>query len=681
MADSHSEDGGDDGPVPQHRRKRRVPVRQAHGLAAPRLAQRARRVMASQQGLYSGSDSDADELPWDSKDPADEPTTGAASYILPIREVGERPKGKLSAYLIFSNVRRPSLIDDHPGLQADVIEQGRLLGAEWRDMTDAEKAPYYDRAAVDAERFADEQEEYLQECEEAAAEKEAHEAAYGRKRSRGGGGDSDDDSVSEQEEGDTDSDGDFRLKTKQSTGFGAGKRKSRRSTGGAKGKRQRRASGSKSAAAPRASRSRSSASAGAQLSPDADYAAKWEYVLSGSGSETGKDGGRGLKSKKTDVVEVRDELWKHRDLLLPGIRQPVMALENGVRPAGKAQDTDPELLRSMLAEMLLWCAPTSSPAVVVRSTKAYKAAGGSGGEVGSLEPGDFVTLDTGDNRGGGVQGGWSPVKPLYFCRNDSKQRRQWVSRAGSRKIGWVAQNDSADQPPPLRSCMGSPRTLDSIAAAATGALGNESAKERKAAGLRAAELLHGWIRGLALSDGLPKTAQSALLLVCDMLRGSSSAVATTKLQKSAGNDVPVPKAEMQRAFEWTYGRIDLIGLGGKRYITKASLIKAMCEHPELKAAYVKRHAHKRQYLSSWAKAKVEHCMNIEIRPWLTANFEKGSKAKNKWIRILDVEDPLIERLNHITDKHAAARKKDVKNKWWYAVVHPTKAGGKVTNHD
>ena len=83
-----------------------------------------------------------------------------------------------------------------------------------------------------------------------------------------------------------------------------------------------------------------------------------------------------------DLVEVRDELWKHRDLLLPGIRQPVMALENGVRPAGKAQDTDPELLRSMLAEMLLWCAPTSSPAVVVRSTKAYKAAGGSGGEVG-----------------------------------------------------------------------------------------------------------------------------------------------------------------------------------------------------------------------------------------------------------------------------------------------------------
>ncbi len=30
----------------------------------------------------------------------------------------------------------------------------------------------------------------------------------------------------------------------------------------------------------------------------------------------------------------------------------------------------------------------------------------------------------------------------------------------------------------------------------------------------------------------------------------------------------------------------------------------MIEHTELKEAYKKRHAHKRQYLSSWAKAKV-----------------------------------------------------------------------------
>ena len=40
----------------------------------------------------------------------------------------------------------------------------------------------------------------------------------------------------------------------------------------------------------------------------------------------------------------------------------------------------------------------------------------------------------------------------------------------------------------------------------------------------------------------------------------------------------------------------LIILKGKRYITKAAMIKAMTEHTALKAAYVKRHAHKRQYL-------------------------------------------------------------------------------------
>jgi ribose 1,5-bisphosphokinase PhnN len=73
----------------------------------------------------------------------------------------------------------------------------------------------------------------------------------------------------------------------------------------------------------------------------------------------------------------------------------------------------------------------------------------------------------------------------------------------------------------------------------------------------------------------------------------------------------------------------MIGLNGKRYITKASMIKAMSEHKPLKEAYVLRHAHKRQYLSSWAKAKVEHCMNVEIRPWLSQNFEKGAAARNK----------------------------------------------------
>jgi hypothetical protein len=49
----------------------------------------------------------------------------------------------------------------------------------------------------------------------------------------------------------------------------------------------------------------------------------------------------------------------------------------------------------------------------------------------------------------------------------------------------------------------------------------------------------------------------------------------------------------------------------------------------------------------------------------------------RWVRSLDVEDPLVEKLNFATDKHAAARKKDVKNKWWYAMVHPTEARGKV----
>ena len=38
----------------------------------------------------------------------------------------------------------------------------------------------------------------------------------------------------------------------------------------------------------------------------------------------------------------------------------------------------------------------------------------------------------------------------------------------------------------------------------------------------------------------------------------------------------------------------------------------MVTHPALHAAYTRRHAHKAQLLSSWARASVEHCMRVEL---------------------------------------------------------------------
>ena len=286
------------------------------------------------------------------------------------------------------------------------------------------------------------------------------------------------------------------------------------------------------------------------MSADSDYAEKWLNVLVGEGSENGSKG-RGLKSKKTDPTELREMVWKHRGNIIPGIRQPLMALEG----TAKTEDSDPELLRSMLAELLIWCAPSSSPAVVLASAKVYASVGGSGGEVSSLESGDFVSIDSAAGQATGSGGSsWTGVKPLCFFRNDSKQRKSWLRAAGGKKTGWVAAaaagSGGGGEGAVLVSCRTSPRTLETLAAAARGSLGNESAKEKKAHGLRAAELLHGYLRGLALADDLDKPAQNCLLLLCDMLRGNSAAVAATKKLQASGADIPLPKKEMKDAFEW-----------------------------------------------------------------------------------------------------------------------------------
>ena len=46
-------------------------------------------------------------------------------------------------------------------------------------------------------------------------------------------------------------------------------------------------------------------------------------------------------------------------------------------------------------------------------------------------------------------------------------------------------------------------------------------------------------------------------------------------------------------------------------------------------------------------------MNVEIRPWLAQNYERGAKGKNKWVKALDPEDPLVEKLNSKSSATAA----------------------------
>lgn len=54
----------------------------------------------------------------------------------------EGGKRKKSSYFKFVNARRPQIIKENPALKSDVVAVAKKLGAEWRSMSDAEKAKY-----------------------------------------------------------------------------------------------------------------------------------------------------------------------------------------------------------------------------------------------------------------------------------------------------------------------------------------------------------------------------------------------------------------------------------------------------------------------------------------------------------------------------------------------------------
>ena len=52
----------------------------------------------------------------------------------------DKPKKKLSGYMKFAKERRPTLLKEKPNLSFG--EVGKTMGAEWRKMSDAQKAKY-----------------------------------------------------------------------------------------------------------------------------------------------------------------------------------------------------------------------------------------------------------------------------------------------------------------------------------------------------------------------------------------------------------------------------------------------------------------------------------------------------------------------------------------------------------
>jgi hypothetical protein len=70
------------------------------------------------------------------------------------------PKGARSSYIFFTNVQRPLMMVQFPGMK--FTEQGVIMGERWRALTPEEKRPYEEMANADKERHARETREYIE---------------------------------------------------------------------------------------------------------------------------------------------------------------------------------------------------------------------------------------------------------------------------------------------------------------------------------------------------------------------------------------------------------------------------------------------------------------------------------------------------------------------------------------
>ena len=69
-----------------------------------------------------------------------------------------RPKRATIAFMFYSNEQRPRVLQSNP--QMHLSEVSKVLGAEWRGMSEAQKAPYEKKAAADKKRYEMEMKDY-----------------------------------------------------------------------------------------------------------------------------------------------------------------------------------------------------------------------------------------------------------------------------------------------------------------------------------------------------------------------------------------------------------------------------------------------------------------------------------------------------------------------------------------
>ena len=68
------------------------------------------------------------------------------------------PKRAMSAFMFYSQEHRASIQDKNPGVTFGQI--GRILGAEWKKLSEADREKYNKKAEEDRERYKKESEKY-----------------------------------------------------------------------------------------------------------------------------------------------------------------------------------------------------------------------------------------------------------------------------------------------------------------------------------------------------------------------------------------------------------------------------------------------------------------------------------------------------------------------------------------
>eukprot|EP00946_MAST-07B_sp_MAST-7B-sp1_P000890 g890.t1 len=75
----------------------------------------------------------------------------------------EKPRGRTSCYMYFNNEMRPLLAKKHPDLK--VTDIAKMVSAEWKKLTDAQKAPYIAKSKIDKIRWSAEYKKYKKKME------------------------------------------------------------------------------------------------------------------------------------------------------------------------------------------------------------------------------------------------------------------------------------------------------------------------------------------------------------------------------------------------------------------------------------------------------------------------------------------------------------------------------------